>query len=105
MMEFAAGISCRMFTYDLAKILHDASYWADLAGVTIQVDAIRESDQQTRGDSSAWLCIEIHTIAERPHDRFGLARYLHVTLPPSYRVNLHEQKVRIEWYGPLYRPN
>ena len=94
-----------MFTYDLAKILHDASYWADVAGVPIQVEAIREGERASVNAIGAWLCVELQTTEERITDRAGLARYLHVTLPPAYRVELQERKIVVEWYGPLYRPN
>jgi hypothetical protein len=97
MLQFAGGVSCRVFQHEIAVLLHHASTWAAIAGVTIVVMRLVEVPDVITRELAADLTIELNAARNRSVLLLELGAYLGRTLGRGYTVQVEFAHVRVTW--------
>lgn len=97
MLRWKHGVFCHVFREELARVLHHASVWSEIAGIGVEVNALADS---THGASSLhpWdLAADLDTDGDKPADLAQLHGYLARVLGAEYDVLLEGDHVHVEW--------
>lgn len=102
MIVFAPGVSCKYFPLELAKILHHAAGWADVATITVIVAEIHADENGTSSSIGAHIWVELETVGGRAIDCAALAHYLEGALAGGFLIDFINGRVRVDWFPPPY---
>jgi hypothetical protein len=100
MLTFGADVSCTVFHHEQSVVLHHASTWAAIAGVTVVVLRLQEVHNGITREIASDLSIDLDTAGNRAVHLVALGGYLARTLGRDYTVDVEPDRVHVEWALP-----
>lgn len=100
MLQFDTGVSCRVFHQETAVVLHHASTWAAVAGVTLLVIRLGEVHDGVTQMLASEFAVDLSTTGDRSRLLAQLRGYLQRTLGTEFLVALEADRVHVEWLPP-----
>lgn len=100
MLQFESGVACQVFHHELSVVLHHASTWAAIAGVTVTVLRLQEVHNGVLRELTSDLSVDLETSKESAVHLVALGGYLARTLGHAYRVHIEPERVHVEWVLP-----
>jgi hypothetical protein len=99
MIRFVAGVYCHLFRLEIANVLHHASIWSTISGVTVHVTALADGHDVAGTLNGCDFAIDLDVDAGRELARAQLADYLRRVLDTRYAIEDSDAGICVDWHA------
>jgi hypothetical protein len=99
MLQFDAGVCCHVFRQEIAVVLHHASTWSAIAGVSVVVIRLGECHNGPTQQLASDLAVDLDVNGSERSELTHLYSYLARTLGRQYAVALEDDRVHVEYFA------